>query len=145
MAYHDGKYYVFGKLWRKHIESCYADIAMLFAEHNVDKIYTEKNADKGMVARDMKNIGLRVVPYDEHMNKHIKIATYLKAIWKDVIFVEGTDAAYIEQIEDYTDNAQHDDAPDSAACLARLIYPRITRHEGRRDVVAEILQNKGGQ
>lgn len=145
MAYHDGKYYVFGKLWRRHIEGCYADIIQYFTQYNVDKIYTEKNADKGMVARDMKNLGLRVVPYDEHMNKHIKIATYLKAIWKDVIFVEGTDAAYIEQIEDYTDNAQHDDAPDSAACLARLIYPRVTRHEGRRDVVAEILKNKGGQ
>jgi len=144
MKYHDGHYYIFGKVWRKHIENCYADIIEFFTKYLVDKIYNEKNSDKGMVAREMKNLGLRVVPYDETMNKHIKIATYLKAIWNDVIFVEGTDPAYIEQIEDYTEDAAHDDAPDSAACLARLFYPRITRHEGRKDVVAEILKRNGG-
>lgn len=144
MNYHDGKYYIFGKIWRKHVENCYADIAIYFADYLVDKLYNERNADKGMVARELKNLGLRVVTYDESMNKHIKIATYLKAIWKDVIFVEGTDKAYIEQICDYTEDAAHDDAPDSAACLARLFYPRITRHEGRKDIVAEILSRNGG-
>lgn len=145
MTYHDGHYYIFGKLWRKHVENCYVDIIEYFTKFCIDKIYNEKNADKGMVAREMKNLGLRVVPYDEGMNKHIKIATYLKAIWNDVIFVEGTDKAYIEQIEDYTEDAAHDDAPDSAACLARLFYPKITRHEGRKDVVAEILRRNEGR
>ena len=56
------------------------------------------------------------------MNKHIKISTYLKAIWTDVCFMEGTDPEYIEQICDYTEDAEHDDAPDSASCLARLLY-----------------------
>ena len=143
MTYHDDHYYIFGKLWRKHIETCYVEIAEYFSKFLVQKIHNERNADKGMVARDMKNLGLRVVPYDEHMNKHIKICTYLKAIWKDVIFVEGTDPEYIEQIEDYTEDAEHDDAPDSAACLARIFYPKVTRHEGRKDIVAELLQRSG--
>ena len=89
----------------------------------------ETNADKGMVARDLKNRGVRTVTYAEDMNKHIKIATYLKAVWKYVYFVEGTDAEYIEQICDYTEDAEHDDAPDSCACLARLLWRKVLRDD----------------
>jgi hypothetical protein len=48
----------------------------------------------------------------------------LKGAWKDVIFVEGTDEDYIQQIEDYNENAEHDDAPDSLASLIRKLYYR---------------------
>ena len=127
MTHHDGKYYIFGKMWRKHVEDCYDEILTLVNLHMCGKLHMERNADKGMVARDLKNLGVRTVPYDEHTNKHIKIVTYLKAIWPDVEFVEGTDAEYIEQIYDYTEDAEHDDAPDSAACLARIYYPKASR------------------
>ena len=122
MRYYDKKYYVLGKLWRKHVEDCYSNIFDLYNKYLCGKLYTEKNADKGMVARDLKRIGIRAVPYNESMNKHIKISTYLKVIWSNMIFVEGTDPEYIEQILDYTEDAEHDDAPDSAAVLARLLY-----------------------
>ena len=122
MRYYDKKYYVLGKLWRKHVEDCYSNIFDLYNKYLCGKLYTEKNADKGMVARDLKRIGIRAVPYNESTNKHIKISTYLKVIWSNVIFVEGTDPEYIEQILDYTEDAEHDDAPDSAAVLARLLY-----------------------
>lgn len=121
----DGKIYLLGKMWRKHVEDCYPQILSLYNEFLCGKLYTERNADKGMVARDLRNLGLRTVPYDESMNKHIKIVTYLKAIWVDVVFVEGTDPEYIEQICDYTENAEHDDAPDSAASVARILYPKL--------------------
>ena len=127
MSYHDGKYYLFGKIWRKHVEDCYTYITDLYTQFLCGKLYTEKNADKGMVARDLKNIGIRTVPYDESMNKHIKIVTYLKAIWVDLVFVEGTDPEYIEQICDYNENASHDDAPDSASCLARIFYKKTSK------------------
>ena len=123
----NGKIYVLGKMWRKHVEDCYPFIIDLYNKFLCGKLYTERNADKGMVARDLKNLGVRTVTYDEGMNKYIKIVTYLKAIWKDVIFVEGTDEKYIEQICDYTEDAAHDDAPDSAASLARIMYPKLGR------------------
>lgn len=129
MDYHDGHFYVYGRMWRKHVEDCYNKIIELYNYFRCSKLYNEKNADKGLVARDLKNKGLRTVSYDEYMNKHIKIVTYLKGIWKDVIFVEGTDPDYIEQICDYTEDAAHDDAPDSAACLARLLYKKANRKE----------------
>lgn len=135
MVYIDGKYYIFGKIWRKHVEDCYGEILSLYVEFACGKMYLEKNADKGMVARDLKNIGIRAVTYTESMNKHVKISTYLKAIWNEVIFVEGTDPEYIEQICDYTEEAEHDDAPDSASVLARILYPKIARREGKRTLI----------
>lgn len=129
MAFVDGKYYLYGRCWRKHVEDCYPDIMNIYQEFLCSKIFMELNADKGMVARDLKLAGIRTAPYTESMNKHIKIVTYLKAIWPDVIFVEGTDKEYIEQITDYNENAEHDDAPDSAACLARLMYRKTKKKD----------------
>lgn len=139
MAYSEGVYYTFGKIWRKHVEDCYGEIFNLYSRLACGKLYLEKNADKGMVARDLKNMGIRTVPYNEKMNKHIKISTYLKAIWDNVCFVDGTDAEYINQICDYTEEAEHDDAPDSMSCLARLLYPKIAKREGRKNIVEDVI------
>ncbi|MBR0387238.1 MAG: hypothetical protein IJH85_05540 [Clostridia bacterium] len=53
------------------------------------------------------------------MAKIIKIQTYLKQAWGRIRFLQGTDQAYIDQILDYTEYAEHDDAPDSAATVCR--------------------------
>lgn len=116
-----GKYYIFGKLWHKHVENCYSDIKKYYAHFMCGKMPIEDNGDKGFTARDLKKEGLRAYTYHESMNKHIKITTYLLKIWDDVIFVDGTDEEYINQICDYNEDAEHDDAPDSASSLARLL------------------------
>lgn len=118
----DGKYYVFGKMWHKHIESCYNDIKQYYDKFMCGKMPIEDNGDKGFTARDLKKMGIRAYTYHESMNKYIKITTYLLAIWDNLIFVEGTDKEYIEQICDYNQDAEHDDAPDSCASLARELY-----------------------
>lgn len=118
MAYHDGKYYVYGRLWRKHILDVIEQIKEDYTRLMLGRLYIETNADKGFAAMDLKKKGFRVVPYTESENKHAKITTSLKSIWPDVVFVEGTDTEYINQICDYTEDAEHDDAPDSAASLA---------------------------
>lgn len=122
MRKRDDKYYLYGKMKRKHVEDCYQEIIDDYNRFMVSKLYNENNADKGMVGKDLRKLGAKVVLYAEHQNKYLKIASYLKAIWKDVIFVKGTDKEYIEQICDYNENAEHDDAPDDAASLARLLY-----------------------
>ena len=124
MTKHDGKYYLYGRMKRKHVEDCYADIMADYEKFRCSKLYNESNADKGFVARDLRKLGAKVILYSEKENKYIKIVTHLKAIWKDLIFVEGTDKEYIEQICNYFEDAEHDDAPDNAACLARLLYPK---------------------
>lgn len=119
-----GKYYIFGKLWHKHVENCYSDIKKYYAQFMCGKLPIEDNGDKGFTARDLKKQGIRAYTYHESMNKHIKITTYLLKIWDDIVFVDGTDEEYINQICDYNEQAEHDDAPDSAASLARLLLNR---------------------
>lgn len=119
---HGGKYYVFGKCWRKHVEDCYPMIEEYHNKFMCGKMHVEKNADKGFVAKELRGLGLAVNAYNEKENKYIKIVTRLKTVWNDVIFVEGTDPEYIDQICDFNDNAPHDDCPDSLASLIRILY-----------------------
>lgn len=118
------KYYLYGRMKRRHVEECYDEIKADYDRFMCGKLFNENNADKGMVGKELRKKDIRVSLYHENMNKHMKIVTYLKAIWKNVIFVKGTDAAYIDQICDYFEDAEHDDAPDSAASLARIIYKK---------------------
>ena len=88
------------------------------------KIWCEKNGDKGYLAKALREKGERVVDYHEDTNKYIKIVTHLKGDWSNVVFVKGTDPEYIEQILDYNEFAEHDDAPYSASCTIRLLHPQ---------------------
>lgn len=121
VSIHDGKYYVFGKCWRKHIDSVMPEIVMLHKKFMCKKLYNELNADKGYVAKQLRDQGLKVVTYTETQNKYIKIVSHLKFVWNDVVFVKGTDQEYIDQICEYNENANHDDCPDSLASLVRAI------------------------
>ena len=47
--------------------------------------------------------------------------TKLKKWWPKIIFLEGTDHEYIDQILDFTEVAEHDDAPDRAATVCRTL------------------------
>lgn len=129
----DGKYYVFGKIWRKHIDDVLDIILQIHHDLMGGKIYCEENGDKGYLGRDLRKRGERVVIYSESMNKYLKITSYLKFEWENVIFVQGTDAEYINQICDFNDNAEHDDAPDSLASIIRAM-PNKSKRDGQMNL-----------
>lgn len=133
MNIHDGKFYVFGKCWRKHIDNVMDECVAWCDKFKPSKMYNELNADKGYVAKKLREKGLKVVTYTESQNKYIKIVSHLKFEWEDVIFVKGTDPQYIEQICDYNENAPHDDCPDSLSSLIRVMARRKTRNEEETD------------
>ena len=118
----DGKYYLFGKLWQRHVDDVMPEIEQYYRAFLCGKAFCEDNGDKGYLAKDLRKRGIRCVVYHEKQNKFIKITSYLKSVWKDVVFVSGTDQEYIAQICDYNENAEHDDAPDSAACAVRRLW-----------------------
>lgn len=120
----DGKYYLYGRLWRKHVDDVEDEICKIRAQFNAGRIFCEDNGDKGYLAKDLRRKGERAVTYHEGMNKYLKITSYLKNVWNDVIFVAGTDQAYINQICDYNEDAEHDDAPDSAASAVRRVWQK---------------------
>lgn len=111
------KIVMFGKLWHKHIDECIDDINVYRSQLQCGTIYTENNDDKGYTANN--NDGFAT--YHEHMNKHFKIMTFLYSNWKDIYFLKGTDEDFIRQIKSYEEKAAHDDAPDSAASVLRLL------------------------
>jgi len=117
-----GKYYIYGRLWQKHVDDCLPEIIRLRKAFNAGLIYCERNSDKGYLAKALRDKGERADTYHEKTNKFVKITSYLKSEWKNVVFVAGTDAEYINQICDYTENAEHDDAPDSAASIVRKLW-----------------------
>ena len=121
---YDGKYYVLGKLWHKHVDECTDEIITLRSAYNAGRIYCETNGDKGYLAKALRQRGERVAPYPEKMNKFLKITSYLKGEWVNVVFVAGTDRAYIDQVCEYNENAEHDDAPDSLASMIRVLWSK---------------------
>ena len=127
VAIHNGIFYVFGKCWRKHIDDCMDSVMSYYNQFLCTKLYTETNADKGYSAKELKKKGARVVTYHEDMNKYLKISTYLKGDWENVVFVKGTDELYINQICDYNEDAEHDDCPDSLASLIRRLKKKRER------------------
>ena len=119
---HNGKYYVFGKLWHRHVDDVTDEILKYRKAFNAGRIAMETNGDKGYLSKALRAKGELTMPYNEKMNKFLKITSYLKAEWRDVIFVAGTDEEYINQVCEYNENAEHDDAPDSLASLIRLLW-----------------------
>lgn len=117
----DGVYYVYGRLWHRAVDELEDEIIRLRKKFLCGKIYCETNADKGYLAKSLRNKGERVASYAETENKYMKIVTNLKPAWKNVVFVTGTDPEYIDQICDYNDEAEHDDAPDSLASIIRIM------------------------
>ena len=116
--------YMFGRLRDAHIDTLMDFYISEMNRLRCDPLFNERNADKGFLGKEMRKKGIHVRLYDEHENKFMKIATYLRKWWGNIVFLEGTDKAYIEQIMAYTEQAEHDDAPDSAACVCRYFDPR---------------------
>ena len=123
---HDDKYYVFGKLWHKHVDECMDYIKSYMTEMRANKIYCEDNGDKGYLAKELRKLDIKAITYRENQNKFLKITSYLKGAWENVYFVSGTDHEYINQICEFNENCEHDDAPDSLASIIRKLYSRNT-------------------
>ena len=116
-----GGYIGYGKIWQKHVDECLPEIKALHRRFRAGTISCENNGDKGYLAKEIQRNGLPARTYAERQNKYIKISTHLKAAWADIRWIADTDPGYLGQIMDYTENAEHDDAPDSAASLVRIM------------------------
>lgn len=111
----------FGKRWDRHVDECLDQISAYHKRFRAGTIYCEDNADKGYLRKEIKQRGLPCSGYHESTNKFIKISTYLKKAWGNILWLDETDPEYINEILNYTEFADHDDSPDSAASLIRQI------------------------
>ena len=115
--------YLYGRLWDRPadtvLDECIAQARRLMC----GPIYCESNADKGFLAREIGRRGYEARVYHEQENKFMKINAYLRKWWDGVVFLKGTDPAYVGQIMAY-DGGGHDDAADGAACVCRYFDGR---------------------
>lgn len=116
---HGDKIYLYGRMWHQHVDTVIDTCISEAKKFLCAPINCEINADKGYLAKEIINRGYSSRTYTEYENKHMKIATYLRKWWPNIVFHSKTDKNYIAQILSYTENAVHDDAPDSAACICR--------------------------
>ena len=118
------KIYMYGRIWHKHVEKVLDECLAEAERLKCWPLHCEENGDKGFLYKEIRRRGKWAKGYSENQNKVIKISTYLRKWWPNIIFLRGTDPEYIDQIMDYTEQAEHDDAPDSAACCCRYWDPR---------------------
>lgn len=130
----DGRIIGFGKRWDKHVDDCLSEIGIYHRSLRAGSISCEKNADKGYLAKELRGLGYHVDPYSESMNKFVKISTYLRSNWKNIAWLEDTDPEYINEILDYSEFAEHDDSPDSAASILRKMETRSKYHSVKGEI-----------
>ena len=116
--------YMYGRMWHGHADTVLDYCVARANELKCAPVWCEKNADKGYLAQQIKSLGIPAFPYTEHENKYVKISTFLRKWWTQIEWLEGTDPEYLNQILSYTEDAEHDDAPDSAACVCRILDRR---------------------
>lgn len=110
--------YMYGRMWHRHVDTV-LDVCISEAERlQCAPIWCEDNADKKFLAMEI-NKRYKAASYHEKENKYLKISSYLRKWWPNIIWLKGTDPEYIAQIMDYTEDAAHDDAPDSASVMCR--------------------------
>ena len=115
-----GIIYLYGKLWHKGVDRLLPQIVEKLKYFKCWRTVCESNADRGFLKQRLFEAGVFAQTYHETQNKKIKILTHLRRSWPNIRFIPGTDPAYIRQIVEYTEFAEHDDAPDSAATMCRF-------------------------
>lgn len=137
---HGAEIFMLGKLRSGHIENHLSEFIELCKKYRTSPIMCEKNADKGYLAKEIISGGYRAFSYAETSNKYMKIATHLKGSFDKIRFSYETDNEYLRQILDYTEDAEHDDAPDSAACVVRRINVRKTAAKKQEEPIKKLFE-----
>ena len=127
--------YAFGVTWDKNVDECLPEILKLWKRFRCGTVWSETNADKGYLAKDLKALKIQAKTYSEDLNKDVKIGHFLRKYWKRIYFLHATQeyeealdeiadqnakiyVSYLDQIQEYEEEADIDDAPDSlASCL----------------------------
>ena len=122
----DGKIQAWGRRWLGAAESVKAQILSEMRTRGCFEGIMEDNSDRGFLAKILSEYtgrdSITFTTYHETQKKHVKINDYLGHHWHEIVWADDTDDEYLAQIVDYTEGAQPDDAPDSAAALLRQVF-----------------------
>ena len=122
----DGRLQLFVKKWACSAEKAKPAIMVELERRGCHELHLETNSDKGMLARVFETFEeerwLVCESYHESQKKHEKIHDYLGHHWHQIVWANDSDPEAMMQIADYTEDAEPDDVPDSAASLLREVF-----------------------
>lgn len=129
-----------GFIWEKNVIDIYKEIVNKMILYKAGTLFVESNADKGLSARDISQLYPSVHSRWEKMNKHIKIISYASQHWSKLICAEDCELEYLNQILDYEEGQEPDDAADSlAASLRELGFSGYQKQEAPKVGVNQVL------
>jgi len=101
-----------GFVWDKNIIDNFDQIGKTLNDPRwkIGTLYIEDNADKGFSAKEIRAHHGVVSEYHESMNKHVKIVTFALKYWHKIWWTPATDLEYLNQILDYIEGDEPDDA-----------------------------------
>lgn len=130
----DGRIQARGWTFPEHVEEKIGWIRQTLGRYRCSRLCIETNPDKGFLAKRFKAPDVQPIilvrAYHEAMNKDIKIISYLKHYWQDIVWAEDTDKEYMLQILDYRQGQDPRDCPDSAASLLRQVFFPVDKRKG---------------
>jgi hypothetical protein len=106
-------------------------VKTVYKKYGCRGLLNEDNPDKGYTADKLRAQGLYVISYNERQNKTLKISSSLYEAWPDIIWDKDTDPEYLNQVLDWAEGVEPDDAPDSAATLLREKFTTTKKTAGR--------------
>lgn len=123
----DGRLQAWGRVWHCAAEQVLPQIRAEMRSRGCFEITMEDNGDKGFLATLTADYSageesIVASTYHETQNKHKKIHDYLGHHFAEIVWADDTDDEYMAPIVDYTEKAEPDDPPDSAASLLRQVF-----------------------
>ncbi len=124
----NGRFQVIGWVWNEHVKTKKQFMLSKWEKYRIGTIHNENNDDKGGYSDIMRSWGLLIEEYHEKMNKHRKIVTHLleNGFFELIDFDPDTDPEYMNQILDYIEGSEPDDAPDSLASIGRILITEVS-------------------
>lgn len=115
-----------GFMEKCHIKDWIPFVLEKLKQYRAKKLFMENNTDRGFSLEaitthpEAVEYGIWPKPYAESMKKEEKIAKYLYEGWNRIAWAPETDPNYMEEIVDWTVEADSfDDCPDSAASILK--------------------------
>jgi hypothetical protein len=122
----DNRINAVGFLYQGHVKDFIPQIVDKMKYYRASKLFMENNSDRGFSLEAITSnpvaveAGIWPKSYAESMQKEMKISKYLYEGWKRIQWANETDMNYLEQIIDWTVEADVlDDSADSASSLLR--------------------------
>jgi hypothetical protein len=116
------KIQVRGYVWDRHVNQCYKEIVTLCHRFRVGTLFVEINADQGQAYKDLFALRKGLCkPVREKMNKHARIVAFVLGNWEHLVFPHDVEGDWMNEVMDYQEGQEPDDAPDSLAGSIRAL------------------------